>query len=223
MFRSVLRRSSPLPLVGGVAGAHGRSYAKVRTTEVVTGFDAAWRAMGKEERDKIIKEYAAYEAQDWHSLSLEQKRASIPRMMVCVTRRLPASSLHDCVWGAGRGGSVRGVQGAWRSCRCHGGRPGGLCVCTQQRLHPWLRLMRIILSSCSQPAPENHVARVATGPGRVPSQPAWQPHLWHFLYKGTECGIRGHCLVMSRSLSAHSILKLRLHDGGNLIGAAVAL
>lgn len=57
-------------------GASRRHYSKVRTTEVTTGFDKAWRTMGEEQKAQVIKEYSALEAQDWHTLTVDQKRAS---------------------------------------------------------------------------------------------------------------------------------------------------
>ena len=54
-----------------------RCYSKGKFREVTTGFDLAWNKMNKEQKDKVIKEYAVLESQDWHNLSLEQKRASI--------------------------------------------------------------------------------------------------------------------------------------------------
>jgi hypothetical protein len=54
-----------------------RGYARVRTVEVSTGFDDAWRNMNETQKAKTIADYSAYESQDWHTLTLEQKRASI--------------------------------------------------------------------------------------------------------------------------------------------------
>ena len=61
--------------LGPAARRHGYA-SRVRTTEVATGFDATWRTLDGAQRAQLAKEYAAYEAQDWHQLTLEQKRAS---------------------------------------------------------------------------------------------------------------------------------------------------
>lgn len=62
-------------LVAACARHHGYA-SRVRTTEVATGFDATWRTLDSAQRAQLAKEYAVYEAQDWHLLTLEQKRAS---------------------------------------------------------------------------------------------------------------------------------------------------
>ena len=89
----VSRRSSSLALRFG-----RRAYAKICTKEVVTGFDTAWRGMSKEERDRTIKDYAVYESQDWHTLSLEQKRASNLFKFSLSDPELCAASIYDCLW-----------------------------------------------------------------------------------------------------------------------------
>ena len=53
-----------------------RYYSKSKTVEVTNGFEKSWRTMTDAEKAPIIKEYAALEAQDWHTLALEQKRNS---------------------------------------------------------------------------------------------------------------------------------------------------
>ncbi|PJF16458.1 hypothetical protein PSACC_03728 [Paramicrosporidium saccamoebae] len=53
-------------------------YSKLRTTEIVTGFDKAWSTMKDEQKAQVIKEYAALEAGDWHTLTIDQKRATNP-------------------------------------------------------------------------------------------------------------------------------------------------
>lgn len=58
-----------------LARAAGRAYSRTAGAEVETGFDVAWGGMREEERARLAHDYAAYEAQDWHALTLEQKRA----------------------------------------------------------------------------------------------------------------------------------------------------
>lgn len=126
----VSRRSSSLALRFG-----RRTYAKICTKEVVTGFDMAWRGMGKEERDKTIKDYAVYESQDWHTLSLEQKRASTLFKLSFADPELCAASLYDCLRTTRGCGPLRGIQGVWRSYGGHGWRDWRVCVCSLQMFH----------------------------------------------------------------------------------------
>lgn len=47
-----------------------------RSLDVANGFEVRWRTLTDAQRESISREYAPLEAQDWHTLSLEQKRAS---------------------------------------------------------------------------------------------------------------------------------------------------
>lgn len=55
--------------------ARSASSITLVSKEVETGFDVAWRTMSHEERLKLIEQYERVEKQDWHNLTLEQKRA----------------------------------------------------------------------------------------------------------------------------------------------------
>lgn len=47
-----------------------------RSLDVANGFEIRWRSLNDAQREAINREYALLEAQDWQTLSLEQKRAS---------------------------------------------------------------------------------------------------------------------------------------------------
>ena len=70
-------------LVRGLQPVHKVcSYAKSSRLEIANGFEKNWRTMSDVQKAPIIKEYTALEAEDWHTLSLEQKRASTVRLII---------------------------------------------------------------------------------------------------------------------------------------------
>ena len=70
-------------LVRGLQPVHKVcGYAKSSRLEIANGFEKSWRTMSDAQKAPIIKEYTALEAEDWHTLSLEQKRASTARPMI---------------------------------------------------------------------------------------------------------------------------------------------
>lgn len=84
------------------------SYSTRRSLDVANGFEVRWRALTDAQREAASKEYAALEAQDWHTLSLEQKRASTggPLARLATHRLAHLCSIHDCLWRTRRGGSL---------------------------------------------------------------------------------------------------------------------
>lgn len=107
---------------------HRRGLAKLRTTEVTTGFDIAWRNMNDAQKSKVAKEYSAYEAQDWHALTLEQKRASKSPLRPFHDKHSSLISLHDCLWSTRDRRSLREMEGPGRSCGRHCHRHQSLCL-----------------------------------------------------------------------------------------------
>lgn len=45
--------------------------------EVVTAFDLKWPTLSEEEKKSLIKHYADVEKRDWHTLTVDEKRASM--------------------------------------------------------------------------------------------------------------------------------------------------
>lgn len=59
------------------AQARGLAFArKGKLVEVANGFEETWQKLSEADKAPLIKEYSALETQDWHTLTLEQKRNS---------------------------------------------------------------------------------------------------------------------------------------------------
>lgn len=63
------------PMMGTLTS--GYTYSIIPKMERDNGFDIAWREMPEEQKEVLMKQYAQLERQDWRTLNLEQKRASI--------------------------------------------------------------------------------------------------------------------------------------------------